>query len=316
MERQSDHLIHDLQTFVGGCRSLPGGLHLGHIYGCMLGVPRSVTLYFVLSDCLTEGMGTEASIVDVAADSLAVGSFMNLDIKPVRESILRPQLSNLFQCLLSGSNFRLLAEAHPPKAQIKNSGFAGTVDEFLFPIHQAAYLLGLGCSIACYNDDNSRYVDLTRKIARRTNEICGLTLNSQIALLAKDPPRLRSWDGRRMAKTYNNTLHVRSSSSEIQRFAERLVGRASGGDPGFDTSGQSELERLYLSTFGSRLFQSSALGRERIGILVQALTEWCRNVELCQRTPDEVIECLHSSEAHAIERIEFELERAGVVRKL
>jgi hypothetical protein len=94
------------------------------------------------------------------------------------------------------------------------------------------------------------------------------------------------------------------------------VGRASAGDLGFDTSGQSELERLYLSAFGSRLSQSSALGRERIEILVQTLTEWCRNVELCQRTPDEVKECLHNSEALAIERIEYELERAGVGRKL
>jgi hypothetical protein len=282
----------------------------------MLGVPRSVTLYFVLSDCLTEGIDTETSVMNVAADAIAVGSLLNLDIKPVRESILRPQLSKLFQCLLLGASFRLLAEAHPPKAQIKSSGYSGTVDEFLFPIHQAAYLLGLGCSVACYNDDNSRYVDLTRKIARRTNGICGLTLNSQIALLAKDPPRLRSWDGRRMAKAYNNTLCVRSSSSEIQRFAERLVGRVTAGDPGFDTSGQSELERLYLSAFGSRPFQSSALGRERIGILAQAITQWCRNVELCQRTPDEVKECLQRSETLAIERIDCELERSGLGRKL
>jgi hypothetical protein len=252
----------------------------------------------------------------VAADAIAAGSLLKLDIRPVRESVLRPYLSPLFQCLLEGTSFRLLAEAHPPKAQIKSSGFTGTVDEFLFPIHQAAYLLGLGCGIACYNDDNSRYVDLTRKIARRTNAIRGLTLNAHIALLAKDPSRLRSWDGRRMAKSYNNTLSVCATPGETQKFAERMVGRANAGDPSFDTCSQSDLERLYISAFGRQPSPSIVLGRERVAILARVLTDWCKDLTSFQKNQDEVKMCLIDGERMAIRRIDMELKRAGISRDM
>ena len=151
------------RPFVGGCRASPGGLHLGHVYGCMIGVPQNSLLYFVLSDCLSGTIAEMESVINAAADALAVSNLLQLDIRIVRESILRPHLAPIFHFLLRSLSFRLLAEAHPPKSQAKALGFSGTVDDFLFPIHQAAYLLGLSCGVACYNDDNSRYVNIAEK---------------------------------------------------------------------------------------------------------------------------------------------------------
>ena len=123
MGELANGLVEEASTFVGGCRALPGGLHFGHVYGCMLGVPRAVPLYFVLSDCLSEGRASEKSVTRVATEAIATGSLLHLDIRPVRESILRPYLAPLFQSLLTRIPFRLLAEAHPPRAEIKASGF-------------------------------------------------------------------------------------------------------------------------------------------------------------------------------------------------
>lgn len=294
------------RTFVGGCRASPGGLHLGHVYGCMVGVPQHALLFFVLSDCLSGEIVQMEPVIHAASDALAVSNMLQLDIRVVRESVLRPHLTQTLNYLLRGLSFRLLAEAHPPKAQAKSLGFSGTVDDFLFPVHQAAYLLGLDCKIACYNDDNSRYVDLARKAARRCNKLYGTAFSEHISLLAKDPPRLRSWDGRRMAKGYNNVLHLSATLNEIHKFAERLVGRASSGETEFDTRGQGELERLYVSLFGfgSRTCLQSVVGLDRISLLADTLTQWCKEIQKVRPQENATISHIQHSEKSAVELIQ------------
>ncbi len=218
--------------------------------------------------------------------------------------------------LLRSMNFRLLVEAHPPKSKAKQLGFQGMVDDFLFPVHQSTYLLGLGCGIACYNDDNSRFVDLTRKVARRCNALHNTRLNDSVALLAKDPPRLRSWDGRRMAKDYNNVLYLSATEADIQKFADRLVGRASRGEVNFDNKVQGELERLYATLFGAGQHggQEPPRGLGRILALVQVLSQWCIKIQNMRPSPEELRKHIQISEEAAISRIDAELTTTGLAK--
>lgn len=215
------------RAIVSGCRVGNGGLHLGHLYGCftyLRGGPEA-NLCFVVSDCLhgqrqLKRDGLEDLIVDVLAVSRCISKEPRIRI--VRESTLRPSLGALLSLLLDVATLRDVIGTHPFKEDIRNAAMGMTTGDFVFPLHQATYMLGLQARWASYNDDNNPYIHLARRTARKVNQRFGLHLAEDLELIPRQPSRLNGHDGRRMAKAYNNHLLLNASHRRIQDFATRL----------------------------------------------------------------------------------------------
>lgn len=308
---------------LAGCRATTGGLHLGHYYGCFHKLPpaQGSVLVFIINDILGQDASrTREATQAIVEDVMTIAALLNRPVSVCRESAIRDILSPLVTDLCSVSSYRLMAEAHPHVRSLHAGRFSGTVSHFLFPITQAAYTLGLATDIACFNDDNARFVALARKLARRVNAKYSRRLRTSTRLLERSPGRLLGWDGRRMAKDYANTLSLRARFEDVAAFARKLVGRASEGALDFAQTGLSELERVYLSAIGAPEPAVSPLGKARIDYLAQQLGVFLDTLAATRSRmradESEADRALATGEAVAIARIHQQMASAGYVSAL
>ncbi len=268
------------EVFVGGCRAQGGGLHLGHFYGCFYGVYLRVdtSYYFVISDCISGSrVSVAASTVDVCLDVLSLPLVVPAgSVHVVRESGLRSALAPITAAIESVVSYGLLRSAHPHHARLKRGGYGGSISDLIFPVHQAAFLLGLGCTTACYNDDNLDVVRFARECARRANSMYeSSALNAELQLILHKPSKLLGFDGRKMAKGHQNFLQLTASRSAVSRFARRFVGRSLGpdGDVHDAPCGDAEIGLANVAGVASvDEYADIRDARERIRILIAGLT--------------------------------------------
>lgn len=327
MEHSQNELVSSAQVqrttsapiLVGGCRLSPGGLHLGHYYGSFHGLEQydPQNYFFVISDCTDASRKSRSSgLIDMLVDLRALAEGLPFRVHIVRESALRDELVPIFIGSLQRCSRSELFQVHPGVAGGTRSKSTGTVDQLLFPIHQASYLIGLDCDLACYNDDNSRFVDLARRISRRFQH-SGMTTGAGPHLVSREPPRLLGSDLRRMAKGYGNTLPLSATPKMVRRFAERLVGKASEGTSDFDNETASRLEDAYCEIFGVAKGPPGPkyTGRERIRVLSEILAGFLEPIQsrrsVYASNHGEMLATLHKDESVARRQIQRTKRNCG-----
>lgn len=289
---------------VTGCRVTSDGLHLGHLHGsvCFASSLRfSDTVFWVLSDIHSgSDYSQQRATFKMAAEILAAANSHDLKILPVRESALRRAVAPLYIDLLPEITRRRLDDVYPSASpEIPNNL---KLIEYLFPVGQVAYTLGLGAHLALYNDDNRRFVDLARLLAKRVNRAHGSTLHTCVRLPVRQYPRLLGRDGRRMANANGNVLRVRASSPQIRNFVRRLVATCE------DRS--TEVMAPYFESF--RIPESSFGAQGDVDAdfesLLQGYVDTIRGSEVSDAEAKDV---MHSSESEATRRIGLVLARSG-----
>lgn len=265
------------RILVGGCRAHRGGLHLGHVYGCFSDIAefKEELYFFVVSDCAeTDVASSERSMLEICLDVLAL--IPDRRIVLVRESRIRSSLAPLTTAIEQLLPIRLLEAAHPHRKLIKAGAYRGSVGDLVFPVHQASYLVGLGCRVACYNDDNANAVAFARECARRVNRWAGRRfLEDSVELVSRSPSRLLGLDGRRMSKSNDNFLSLTEREASVRRYVRRALGRAVKPDIDVDRAGVQDIERGYLRLLDIPEADVSMLtGRERFRMIEDSLVDW------------------------------------------
>jgi hypothetical protein len=211
---------------IGGCRLATGGLHFGHLHGCFLprasGV-RPSNYVFVISDCVSGGKPGRATLRRMLLDVYACEPYVG-GLRVVRESSIRPYLRPLLEKMTFHLTARSLMQVHPQRARIFLPGSADTVNDLMFPIHQAAFLAGLLGSTVFMNDDNLDLVRFARKIITRS--IPNFQKGALPVIHTGPAPRLLGAKGLRMAKANQNTLEVFSPTENIKRYFTRAIRRS------------------------------------------------------------------------------------------
>lgn len=214
---------------MGACRLSGGGLHLGHLNGCFLprAAPTSPTSYvFVVADSAVASQHrTEPAVLcELLQDIYACEPYVD-SLSVVFESEARIALAPLVGVLQEWVTTAQIDRVHPGLArQLATTGQRPSVaiEIYLFPMYQAAYLLGLGTRYVYMNDDNRPFVDLARRLAGRLERDAGVRLPTP--RLASGPAaRVFGPDYRRMAKGNHNCLRVAASHGEVRRYMRKLV---------------------------------------------------------------------------------------------
>ena len=215
--------------YVSGCRVRPQGLHLGHLYGCFVGVSATEPLVFVLSDLHSGKSWSDAASMRASLlDSLAILDAWNLvNACVVRESVLRPLLRPLLTAIIAVASLRDLASTHPLGHAFAKRDTAIALDDFLFPCHQAAYMLGLGARFAAYNEDNAPYIHFARRVARKILAR-GAPVHCDLEIVKRRHGNFIGWDGKRTSFQNGNWLGVSASHPQCWRYAQQMVKSASG----------------------------------------------------------------------------------------
>src|SRR5690606_23818343 len=151
------------------------------------------------------------STLEIAASWLAAG----LDPAQVvfyRQSDITeiPELTWLLTCVTSKG---LLNRAHAYKAAVDRNAEAGaeadadvTAGLFMYPVLMAADILAFNAHQVPVGRDQVQHLEMTRDIAQRFNHLYGEHFVLPEAVIEEEVATLPGLDGRKMSKSYDNTI--------------------------------------------------------------------------------------------------------------
>ncbi len=231
-----------METIVSGARPT-GLLHLGHLHGALrnwAALQESYRCFFFVADWhalttdyqapdnITEG--TRAMVAEwlsVGLDPAKCTIFRQSDIKEHAElhlllSMLTP-VSWLERNPTYKEQLREISER-----DLSTYGFLG------YPVLQAADIIMYKAHRVPVGEDQAPHVELTREIVRRFNSFYGPVFPEPEVLLT-ETRRLPGLDGRKMSKSYGNSVLLSDTPEAIDRKLSRMVtdtARARRTDPG------------------------------------------------------------------------------------
>ncbi|MBN3859339.1 tryptophan--tRNA ligase [Neisseriaceae bacterium PsAf] len=169
------------------------------------------------------------SILSVAATWLAAG----LDYEKVtfyRQSdiIEVPELNwILTTCCAKG----LMNRAHAYKAAVQENLDKGINDVdhgiemglYCYPVLMAADILAFNANLVPVGKDQIQHLEMARDIAARFNHRYQPIFNLPEVLIDEDTPLLSGLDGRKMSKSYGNTIPLFENEKKLRKIIMKIV---------------------------------------------------------------------------------------------
>jgi len=299
------------QRVVSGMRPT-GRLHLGHFHGVLenwVRIQEQFDCYFFVADwhSLTteyaDTSGIKDSTQEMVLDWIAFG--------------LDPEKSIVFQQSLVPHHAELnliLSMITPVSWLERNPTFKEMLDNieqrdlttfgFLgYPVLMAADIILYKATRVPVGHDQLPHLEITREIARRFNHLYGNVFPEPEALLT-ETPKLLGLDGRKMSKSYNNSIYLSDTAEETDKKIKSMmtdparVRRNDAGDP--DICVAFNLHRIYVS-------------KEKQEEIIPA----CRNASIgCVDCKKILIECMNQRLAPYRAKREDLSANPGFVREL
>ena len=181
--------------------------------------------------------------------------FLAFGLDPQRAVFWRqsdvPEVAELSWVLSCVTSMGLLERAHAWKAA-KDRGDAGAQPHglFAYPVLMAADILLYDSDGVPVGKDQIQHLEMTRDIAERFNRTFGETLKLPQALVQKEVETIIGTDGRKMSKSYGNTIPVFLPAKKLRKAVMRIETDSKGlddvKDP--DTCNVMTLYRLFADS--------------------------------------------------------------------
>jgi tryptophanyl-tRNA synthetase len=217
-----------------------GKLHLGNYMGALKnwvelqnatnpdGSPK-YECYFFIADlhALTTDYADTSRIkqntLDVALDFLAGGLDPEKSILFLQSKILQHhELFGLFSMITPLGWLERVPSYKDQQEQLKDKdlntyGFLG------YPLLQAADILLYQPDFVPVGADQVAHVELTREVARRFNSLYSTECLPEPDVLLTPSPKLPGTDGRKMSKSYGNTILMSETEVEVRAKLKTMV---------------------------------------------------------------------------------------------
>ena len=312
-----------------------GRPHIGNYFGAMKqfvdllnGGTEEYDCYFFIADYhalnfIQNKEEMRQNILDLAIDYLSIG------LDPKRATLFKQsdvsahtELSCIFDTIVT---MPYLMRAHAYKdAEAKNKEI--NVGTFNYPVLMAADILLYDTDVVPVGQDQKQHVEYARDIAEKFNfTFCGATKDGKNsdnavfklpeALILENVAIVPGTDGRKMSKSYSNTIPLFATREEIQKVVMSIVTDSNGTDalgiPAnvyaihklFKTEG--ELKILYDTNKGKYKVLKEAL-IEDIDNFIKPLRE--RRADLAKDT-DKVLDILKDGAGRANKVASAKLEQ-------
>ena len=142
-----------------------------------------------------------------------------------------PQIMELNWILSNATSKGLLNRAHAYKAaqdlnskkKVKDLDNGITASLFNYPVLMAADILIFDTDIVPVGSDQKQHIEMTRDIAARFNHLYGETFKIPEAYISKNIPLLLGTDGRKMSKSYKNSIELFSEEKALKKSLNQIV---------------------------------------------------------------------------------------------
>jgi tryptophanyl-tRNA synthetase len=214
-----------------------GKLHLGNYFGAIqqhIALQDVGECFYFIADyhsltSLKEAEAKEAkrpakeilaeNVRDVALDYLALG------LDPARTAFYRqsdvPEVTELAWMLATVTGMGLLERAHSFKDKT-SQGIGAGVGLFTYPVLMAADILIMRSNVVPVGKDQVQHLEMTRDIAGYFNQAYGETFPLPSELLSA-APIVPGTDGRKMSKSYGNTIDIFAEGKSLQSQVMGIV---------------------------------------------------------------------------------------------
>ncbi len=205
-----------------------GAPHLGNYFGAMQQFVRLQNEYdsfIMIADyhalnLIHDKKEMESNILGVALDYLAIG------LNPKKVAIFKQsdisshtELAWIFDTI---TTVPYLMRAHAFKdAEAKNKEI--NVGTFNYPMLMAADILLYDTEIVPVGSDQKQHVEYARDTAVKFNNIFGQTFAIPEPLIINDIATIKGTDGRKMSKSYKNTIPLFGTDDEIKKAVMSIV---------------------------------------------------------------------------------------------
>jgi tryptophanyl-tRNA synthetase len=233
-----------------------GKPHIGNYFGMMkqlIDAQKDYEVYAIIVDyhamkSVQNPKTMRENIIAVLIDYLALG----LDPKKVilfKQSDVseHTELAWIFETL---TTMPYLMRAHAFKdAEAKNKEI--DVGTFNYPMLMAADILLYSPDIVPVGADQKQHIEITRDTAEKFNNTFGETFKLPEPMIMKDVAIVPGTDGRKMSKSYGNTIPLFAEYEEIKKCVMSIVTDSSGGIPQHKLfRNEDELNKIYEEKAG------------------------------------------------------------------
>ena len=169
------------------------------------------------------------SSLEVAATWLALGLDTNKSVFYRQSDI--PEIPELTWIISSVTAKGLMNRAHAYKAAVQSNEESGSRDEpdkgitmalFSYPVLMAADILMFSAQKVPVGRDQIQHVEMARDIAQRFNHIYGETFVVPDYIVDEDTATLAGLDGRKMSKSYNNTIPLFVPAKKLRKLIMKI----------------------------------------------------------------------------------------------
>ncbi len=220
-----------IQRILSGMRPT-GKLHLGHLVGALDNWVKMQDEYeclFMVADwhALMGEYENPKVVAEFAIDNVI--DWISAGIDPEKVTLFvqsqvkeHLDLHMIFSCL---TPLGLLERCPTYKEQMREIktrdlhtyGFLG------YPVLQAADILLYKSDKVPVGDDQLPHLELTREIARRFNNLYKKDIFPEPDAILTKASRLLGLDGRKMSKSYNNTINLSDSAEVVQKKVGSMI---------------------------------------------------------------------------------------------
>jgi tryptophanyl-tRNA synthetase len=161
---------------------------------------------------------------ELAIDYLALG------LDPARAILYRqsdlPEVTELAWILTTVTPMGLLERAHSYKDKVARDEAAQVAIAhglFAYPVLMAADILIYNADIVPVGQDQKQHLEMTRDIAGSFNHVYGEVFKLPEPMILDDVAVVPGTDGRKMSKSYDNTIRMFASDAQIKKTVMGIV---------------------------------------------------------------------------------------------
>jgi tryptophanyl-tRNA synthetase len=245
------------QRVVSGMRPT-GKLHIGHYHGVLenwIKIQDSFDCFFFVADW--HSLTTEYADTSGIRDSIneMVLDWVGFGLDPAKSIVFRQSLVphhselNLILSMITPVSW---LERNPTYKEMLDNLEAKDLSTFGFlgyPVLMAADIILYKATRVPVGHDQLPHLEITREIARRFNYLYGNVFPEPEALLT-ETPKLLGLDGRKMSKSYGNSIYLSDTAEETTKKVLSMMtdpARVRRSDPGEpDVCVAFNLHRIYV----------------------------------------------------------------------
>jgi tryptophanyl-tRNA synthetase len=206
-----------------------GNLHLGNYFGAVQQylefIERGERCYYFLANyhALTS-LHDRARLIELTRSTAADYIAMGLDPSKCviyRQSDL-PEVCEFSWILSTITPMGLLERCHAFKDKVQQ-GLPADHGLFAYPVLQAADILIVRANLVPVGQDQKQHIEVTRDIALKFNNLYGEVLTIPDPYIRADVAVVPGRDGRKMSKSYGNTIELFAPEKEVRNQIYSIV---------------------------------------------------------------------------------------------